>query len=229
MLAISLDGRLAFPAGGPSHLGGPGDRGVLEQSLAWADACLIGAGTLRAHHCTCLIRDPELLARRAEAGRPPQPTAIVVTSGLTPQFPSSWGFFRQPLTRWLLCAATPPPGSACAGGFERVLAPAASWELTLQSLAAQGLSRIVLLGGAQLAASCLNEDAVDALQLTLTPRVLGGVHGWIPFAEEGLAAAVSAPDAWVLQGADVLQGDELVVRYRRRGRPIDASRTDRAG
>ena len=61
VLAISLDGRLAPPEGGAAQLGGKGDRAVLEQALAWADACLVGAGTLRARHCTCLIRVPELL------------------------------------------------------------------------------------------------------------------------------------------------------------------------
>jgi 5-amino-6-(5-phosphoribosylamino)uracil reductase len=33
---------------------------ALDQALAWADACLIGAGTLRAHQCTCLIRNRTL-------------------------------------------------------------------------------------------------------------------------------------------------------------------------
>ena len=52
VLAISLDGRLAPAEGGAVHLGGEGDRVALDQALAWADACLIGAGTLRAHQCT---------------------------------------------------------------------------------------------------------------------------------------------------------------------------------
>ena len=49
VLAVSLDGRLAPPGGGAAQLGGAGDRRVLEQALTWADACLLGAGTLRAH------------------------------------------------------------------------------------------------------------------------------------------------------------------------------------
>ena len=65
VLAISLDGRLAPPEGGAAQLGGEGDRRALEHALAWADACLIGAGTLRAHQCTCLIRDPSAAASNA--------------------------------------------------------------------------------------------------------------------------------------------------------------------
>ena len=79
VLAVSLDGRLAPPKGGAAQLGGAGDRRALEQALAWADACLIGAGTLRAHQCTCLIRDPQLLQERRRLGRPDQPAAVLVS------------------------------------------------------------------------------------------------------------------------------------------------------
>lgn len=216
MLAISLDGRLALPAGGPAQLGGDGDRAVLEAALAWADGCLIGAGTLRAHRCTCLIRDPALLEARVSAGRAAQPAALVVTSSATPQFGVQWPFFQQPLQRWLLHSALPSGSATEIEGFDRTLLMAESWKQTLAALAAQGLQRLVLLGGAALAASCLRADVVDELQLTLTPRVVGGCHGWVPFHEDGLPQALGAPDAWALQEALPLQGDELLVRYRRR-------------
>ena len=80
VLAVSLDGRLALPHGGAAQLGRDGDRRVLEQALAWADACLIGAGTLRAHECTCLIQDQMLVQQRLQKGRPAQPAAVVVMS-----------------------------------------------------------------------------------------------------------------------------------------------------
>ena len=72
VLAVSLDGRLAPPQGGAASLGGVGDRQVLEEALAWADGCLIGAETLRCHGSTCLIRAPHLLAERATSGRAEQ-------------------------------------------------------------------------------------------------------------------------------------------------------------
>ncbi len=49
VLVISLDGRITFANGGPSHMGGAGDREVLEEALAWADGAMIGGGTLRTH------------------------------------------------------------------------------------------------------------------------------------------------------------------------------------
>ncbi|MFM1811729.1 MAG: hypothetical protein RLZZ336_667 [Cyanobacteriota bacterium] len=208
VLAISLDGRLAPAGGGAAQLGGSGDRRALEQALAWADACLIGARTLRLHGSTCLIRDADLLARRHSQGRPPQPTAIVVSrSG---RLAADLPFFAQPITRWLLQSEPGPAPS----GFDRQL-PLPSWAQVGSHLAAAGLQRLVVLGGAQLAASLLAVDAIDALQLTLCPLLLGGDHSWLP-------ATALLPDGlagWRLEQHHDLGGNELLVRYRR-DRPL---------
>ena len=50
VLAISIDGRIAYSHGGASNIGGTGDRKILEQSLAWSDATLMGRKTLSIHH-----------------------------------------------------------------------------------------------------------------------------------------------------------------------------------
>lgn len=204
VLAISLDGRLAPASGGAAQLGGRGDRRALEEALAWADGCLIGARSLRLHGSTCLIRDADLLAQRQSQGRSPQPVAIVVSRGgrLAADLP----FFAQPIVRWLL-QSEPGPG---APGFERQL-PLPSWPEVRNLLADAGLQRLVVLGGAQLAASLLAADAIDALQLTLCPMLLGGDHSWLPataLLPEGLAG-------WRLEQHQDLGGDELLLRYGR--------------
>ena len=174
MLAVSLDGRLAPPTGGAAQLGGLGDRRVLEESLAWSDAALIGAGTLRAHHSSCVIRDWDLLNERRAQGRSPQPAALVVSRQAG--FPLEWPFFQQPFERYLL--------SACDGsapGFLSSLRLSSHWRETLNDLATKGWFRLVLLGGAVLTHSLLAQDAVDELQLTLSPRILGGSFNKDPY------------------------------------------------
>ena len=208
VLAISLDGRLAPAGGGAAQLGGSGDRRALEESLAWADACLIGARTLRVHGSTCLIRDGDLQQQRHRQGRSPQPTAIVVSrrGGFAADLP----FFAQPIARWLLQSE---PGAA-APGFDRQL-PLPSWDQVCDRLSAEGLQRLVVLGGAQLAASLLAVDRIDALQLTLCPLLLGGDHSWLP-------ATALLPDGlagWRLEQHHDLGGNELLVRYKR-DRPL---------
>ena len=206
VLAVSLDGRLAPAEGGAAQLGGPGDRRVLEESLAWADGCLIGAETLRLHGSTCLIRAPDLLEQRHGAGYPPQPVALVVSrSG---QIPGQLPFFQQPIERWLVAPASAAPCPGQAPGFQRHL-PLEPWPRLLSRLAAEGHKRLLVLGGARLAASLLREALIDELQLTLCPQVLGGPHGWVPLQE-------ACPGShWRLQETRQLGGDELMLRYAR--------------
>ncbi|MFM7268240.1 MAG: RibD family protein [Cyanobium sp.] len=212
VLAVSLDGRLAPAGGGAAQLGGRGDRRVLEEALTWADGAMVGAETVRLHGSTCLIRDLDLLEQRRAAGLSPQPLALVVSSsgGLPVDLP----LFRQPLERWLLAAESPE--AAAAGpiaeppaGFRRRLG-FCEWTAVLAEIRALGLQRLVLLGGARLAASLLREDLVEELQLTLCPHLLGGGHTWIPG-----GTALTAPGRWQLRECRPLEGDELLLRYRR--------------
>jgi 5-amino-6-(5-phosphoribosylamino)uracil reductase len=202
VLAVSLDGRLAPPEGGAAQLGGRGDRRVLEEALAWADGCLIGAETVRRHRSTCLIHAPDLLAQRVASGRGNQPVAVVVSR--TAQLSTDLPFWQQPLERWLLA----PAGTPAQQGFQRQV-DHAGWPAALATLQAAGLERLVVLGGANLAAGLLAGGWIGALQLTLCPRLLGGPHSWVP-----LQAAVQA-GSWQLEEHRPLPGDELLVRYRR--------------
>ncbi len=201
VLAVSLDGRLAQPAGGAAQIGGRGDRQVLEEALAWADACLIGGRTLRLHGSTCLIHAAPLLEQRRREGRPDQPAAVVVSrSG---SFDPQLRFFSQPLQRWLLGPGQMAPPT----GFHAAM-PLVGWPETLRALAAKGLQRLVLLGGAELAGALLQERLVDELQLTFCPLLLGGPHSWLP---NGVRLD---PNCWHLQEQRLLEGEELLLRYR---------------
>ena len=207
VLAVSLDGRLTPPHGGAAQLGRDGDRRVLEQALAWADACLIGAGTLRAHECTCLIRDQMLVQQRLQKGRPAQPAAVVVSHSSA--FPKSWRFFQQPMERWLLSP------SASDQSFDRWFPLGKTWADRLLSLADAGAKQLVLLGGGGLVTDLLREDAVDELQLTFVPAVLGGNHSWVLPIAGDLPMELAKPGSWLLTNAEPLGGAELLVRYRR--------------
>ncbi len=218
VLAVSLDGRLAPASGGAAQLGGPGDRRVLEEALAWADAALVGAETLRRHGTTCLIHQRDLQEGRTAAGRPLQPIAIAVSrSGdLAPDLP----FFRQPLERWLLRAApapapagpTPPRPLPGPPGFSRQL-DLPSWKEALQELARLGLGRLAVLGGATLAAALLRENVLEELQLTFCPLLLGGCHTWLP---PGATLTPEEPaPRWQLVEHRPLGDNELLLRYRR--------------
>ncbi|MFN9645404.1 MAG: RibD family protein [Cyanobacteriota bacterium] len=206
VLAVSLDGRLAPAEGGPAQLGGEGDRRVLETALSQADAVLVGAETVRIHGTSCLIHQPDLLQARLSRGQPPQP--LVVVWSRSGRFPPHLPFFQQPFERWLLLPSSPPPPPAVPN-FDRVLA-FADWPTTLDRFATLGIGHLVVLGGARLAAALVAARALDEVQLTLCPRLLGGSHGWLPADGPGDPAT-----PWTLRVTEVLPGGELLLLYER--------------
>ncbi len=218
VLAISLDGRIAIPLKENIHLGAKDDRRALEESLAWSDCALLGGNTLRVHRTTCLIRSPDLLNKRVLDGRSEQPIALLASNWQEKDL--DFPFFQQPLKRWLIknsnLAFDSCRDSFSQEGFDRVLPFLGTWSSTLDSLASLGLDRILLLGGASLAAAFLKEDLIDELQLTIAPIVIGGEHTWIPFEDLGLPRVLSDRGAWILQSNESLEDGDLLIRYFRK-------------
>ncbi len=98
IIASSLDGRIAFPEGGESHLGSEEDRKMLDQNLSMVDATIFGLGTLIAHESTYLIKnrndnDEVNISKN-------QPISIVASNSKT--FNKNWKYFQQPIRRWLI-------------------------------------------------------------------------------------------------------------------------------
>ena len=89
------------------------------------------------------------------------------------------------------------------------------WSETLNDLASKGWFRLVLLGGAVLTHSLLAQDAVDELQLTLSPRILGGSFNWLLQSDTPLPESLASSQAWSLLEARSLADHELLVHYRR--------------
>ena len=121
--------------------------------------------------------------------------------------PAAMSFWKQPLQCWWL-RPREAGSSPTAAPFDRQLPFDSLLELR-QQLAGLGLSRLVLLGGADLASQWLAAGLVDELQLTLCPQLLGGPHSWLP------ASVLVEPGLWALQEQRPLEGEELLLRYRR--------------
>jgi len=87
------------------------------------------------------------------------------------------------------------------------------WSKTLSDLANAGLSRLVVLGGARLVGSLLQADQIDELQLTLTPKILGGEYNWVPSSLKNLPSTISRSDSWHLQTNQPIGENELLLKY----------------
>ena len=205
VLAVSLDGRLAPPQGGAAQLGGPADRRALEECLAWADACLVGAGTLRVHGSTCLIHGEDLLQQRQLQQRSCQPHLLVVSR--QGQLDGALPVFQQPLECWWLALGRVrieqiPPW------FQGAI-PLPHWQALPHTMAQRGWQRLVVLGGSQLATTLVANDLLHELHLTLCPQLLGGSHLWL---QDGI---LIPPNLWNLVESRPLGSGEWLCRWHR--------------
>ena len=211
VLASSIDGRIAYPEGGKTDLGQAGDRLVLEESLAWADAILMGGQTLRDHQSICIIKNKNLLQQRASAGKYEQPIALIASNQI--DFPTNWLFFKQPVQRWLLQRQDNKSKIKLPNGFDKKINLKFSWRDSLDDLFQKGISKIVLLGGANLISAFLLEDLIDELQITITPHLLGGDYCWVSSKLKSLNTIMNQKNNWILEESKTLGNNELLIRY----------------
>ncbi len=214
VLASSIDGRIAYPEGGKTNLGQKGDRLVLEESLAWSDAILMGGQTLRDHQSICTIKNRGLLEERVLEGKQEQPIALIASN--QKNFPTNWLFFKQPLERWLIQKQYWENDSKVPTGFDKKFNFKTNWRACLGDLNQRGIKKIVLLGGANLISAFLLEDLIDELQITITPHLLGGDYCWVLSKLKNLNKITNRKNCWVLEESKNLGNSELLVRYLKR-------------
>ena len=161
-LVTALGGQAVGEDGTSESLTGGIDRILLGVLRRTADVVLVGAGTLRAERLG-MPRSAELAVATLRKDLDPAVLPDATADG------------RRPI---VLC----PASSASAlrsrlGDRARVLAvddPAASPEGLVEALRAEGLTRVVCEGGADLAGRLLASGVVDELDLTTAPVLAKG-------------------------------------------------------
>ncbi len=207
VIASSLDGRIAFPGGGESHLGSDEDKKILNQNLSMVDATIFGLGTLIAHQSTYLVKN---LNDNDEVNiSQSQPISIVASN--SKNFNSNWKYFSQPIRRWLISSNKVENSSD--NDFEKQLFFEDSWGKTLISLKKQGINNLALLGGAKLINSFIKEDLITDIKITIIPRIIGGRYTWIP--PERTNEIFNLKRLWEIKSIKNLMNNEIHVHYKK--------------
>jgi len=207
VIASSLDGRIAFPGGGVSHLGSEEDKKILNQNLSLVDATIFGLGTLIALQSTYLVKN---LNDNDEVNiSKSQPISIVASN--SKNFNSNWKYFRQPIRRWLISSSKVDNSSN--NDFEKQLFFEDSWGKTLISLKKQGINDLALLGGAKLINSFIKEDLITDIKITIIPQIIGGKFTWIP--PEKTNEIFNLKRLWEIKSIKNLMNNEIHVHYKK--------------
>ena len=207
VIASSLDGRIAFPNGGESHLGSKEDKKMLNKNLSLVDATIFGLGTLKAHQSTYLIKN-HFGNKKAKISER-QPISIVASN--SKRFNRNWKYFRQPIRRWLISSKIVDNSSN--NDFEKQLLFENTWERTLISLKKKGINDLALLGGAKLINSFIKEDLITDIKITIIPKIIGGGYTWIP--PEQSNEIFNLKRLWEIKSIKNLKNSEIYVHYKK--------------
>lgn len=207
-LATTLDGRIATAAGESRWITGPEARAAVHRLRAEHDAVLVGVET-------ALADDPELTVR-TPGWTGPQPARVVLDSRQRLSPGCRLVTTAREVPTYVIATTEPVPHLVAAGvRVLRVLAVGdARPELhdVVAALAAEGLTRLFVEGGGQVAASFLRCGLVDALEWFRAPMVIGG-EGRPGVGALALSALSEAPR---FRRLDVqVLGDDLWERYGR--------------
>ena len=213
-IAASADGKIASHRRETYSLGSPADRLLMDVLRARADAVVIGSRTLALDGWAIRVRDRALRDKRRKRRGSPHPLNVVLSSKL--DLPTSVQFFQHGKTERLIFTTRDAPASRVKR-FSRVadvevmrrrrIDPGA----VLEALRQRGCRKVLLEGGGQLNFSFFQQDLVDELYLTITPRIIGGATAPTPVDGKGFL--------WKAQRRLKLvscrrREDEVFLRYR---------------
>ncbi len=176
--AMTLDGKLATRNGNSKWITGEAARKTAHRVRSQMDAIMVGIGTV-------LADDPDLSARgndpRSNQRRGRQPVRVVLDSRL--RIPVSAKVLRWVIEQPTIVCTTEQASKTKIQQLERLgvrvwVMPRRSRRVSLPAvlkrLGREGLTTVLMEGGATLNASALKERVVDHIQLYIAPKLLGG-------------------------------------------------------
>lgn len=216
-VATSIDGYIDDASGTRLVLSNEADLDRVDEVRAGCDAILVGAGTIRRDNPRLLVRSAQRRAARLARGLPASPARVTLT-GTGDLDPAARFFAADPAggsgARPVIYVAGPVAGRTVARlGSAATVVPAGSpvdLAAVLADLAARGVGRLIVEGGARVHAEFIEAGLADELQLVMAPLLIGDMAA--PRFGPG-AAVRQFPPGWI-RLAEVRQiGEVVLLRY----------------
>ncbi|MBV6632745.1 MAG: bifunctional diaminohydroxyphosphoribosylaminopyrimidine deaminase/5-amino-6-(5-phosphoribosylamino)uracil reductase RibD [Alphaproteobacteria bacterium] len=164
--ATSLDGRIALADGTSKWITEPAARAAGHALRASHDAILIGRGTAMADNPKLDTRLPGLSTR--------SPVRILLDSQLTTPADSKLGQTAKEQPLWIFHRSGADVGGWQETGAELIAADDLTPAVIAAELAAKGLTRVLIEGGGEVAASFLAADLIDHIEWFRAAKLIGG-------------------------------------------------------
>jgi len=212
-LAVSSDGKIAGAGRQPVAITSSAAQQRVHLLRAQCDAILVGIGTV-------LADDPELTCRLPGLA-PRSPVRVVLDRALRIPGASKLVHSARATPLWLIAAETAEAAAATkltAAGAELLRlnvepdAPGFDFGAVLPLLAARGISRLMVEGGAKVAASLLKQNLVDEIWLLRGPAPIG--DDGVPALHDLPLTAITDAPAFRLHTSATLGPDTLTIYER---------------
>ncbi len=173
--AMSLDGYLDDATSRRLILSNDEDWDRVDSLRSWADAILVGAGTVRADNPRLQVRSAQRRAERLHALRPATPLRVVVSGN--GNLDQTLALFdpRVGGTLQYTDALDAPEARERLGSGTSVIGMPAPLDMqaVLHDLAVRGVERLVVEGGGTILTQFLSQGLADELQLVTAPFFVG--------------------------------------------------------
>ncbi len=202
----TLDGRATL-GGDTAELGFRTDGRALMRLRTFADAVMIGAGTLRVERYGRILPEPRLREYREQIDLPSEPLAVIVTE--TMELPWDAGLFADGHGEVLLAtpSAAPPPSTETPVEVLRYPDGVEMKTLLGHLHRERNTQSVVCEGGPMVFNELVRDGLVDDLFLTQNPVLVGS--GERSLAHGELPSPVPAELVWALEAEG-----ELFTRWR---------------
>lgn len=171
---VSLDGYLDGGTQRRLVLSNPADLARVDALRAWADAILVGSGTVRNDNPRLLVRDAARRRARRAAGRPGSPAKVTLTR--TGRIETTSSFFTiGEVEKLVYCGPRVPQTDVDRLGTVATVVTGVGPALVdvVADLHARGVRRLMVEGGGEVLTQFLTEDLVDELHLAVAPFFVG--------------------------------------------------------
>jgi 5-amino-6-(5-phosphoribosylamino)uracil reductase len=209
---MSLDGFLDDASDRRLLLSNDADFDRVDEVRAGCDAILVGAATVRNDDPRLLVRSPDRVARRREAGRPEQPLKVTVTNRAKLD-PEARFFTVGSGPKLVYCASdTVDMATEQLSSLATVIDGGRPVELrrVSEDLCARGVRRLMVEGGGEVHTQFLTEGLADELQLVVAP-VFVGHPGATRFVGPGRFPFSGGRRARLVSTTQI--GDVVLLRY----------------
>ena len=149
-MAATLDGRIATRAGDSKWITGKPERRYVQRLRQWSDAIMVGGETVRL--------DNPALSVRAPRNWPNQPKKLIWTRQPSENYAPDLKIWHDPAH---------PPRFICPESYVQ-------WYRMMKKLGEEQVTALLIEGGGELAARCLNTGIVDKIAFFIAPKLLGG-------------------------------------------------------